>query len=193
MIKLTDIIQEAILDLWGKSEKDYKIVQKYIDQFCKNTLISYYNIGGYKSISNTDGLERELLKKSKNPEYRWKVVRRGQKITTIALYRETKYGWKSVLSATDSSSQGKKDFFMIKTQDKESGRSFSEVSGKMESILINKLNYPVIDAEIAKQVLHDIDGEDVKLDDDGIHYYRFINGSLHKKVMVGFPKGVDNL
>lgn len=154
---------------------------------------SYKKIGGFKSASSVEELAND-------PGY-WKIVRRGDRITAVTIYKKvpkTK-NYKLVASATETvfdpesgnyrtTPQGLSDFKMIRTSDIKTKRSWAEVSGAAEHLLLKAGGKP-----ISNEYAEFLTGKKVlELNDDGYHYTRLIQGEPYEKIIVGFVNLSDD-
>jgi hypothetical protein len=97
---------------------------------------------------------------------------------------KNQHGRKLIGLATDQSRQGKTDLAKIAQDDHQLRRSWAEVSGKAETLIV-KIGGKPLSHKLAKQLTgKEILGYDV----DGIHYSRLIGGELKHKAIYGFPK-----
>lgn len=111
----------------------------------------------------------------------WKVVVRNGKVTALKIEKD-QYGRKSVGAGYDGSEQGKKDIRMLMSSDVKTGRIWSEVSGKSDSLYI-KMGATPIEAKYAEVLVkHPI----LSINPDGYHYTRLFNGIPREKVIIGF-------
>ena len=141
---------------------------------------SYIKTGGFKSASSV----AELIDDSGL----WKLVTRDGKVTAVGIYKD-KFGRKGIASGTDGSTQGKKDYMMIKSEDVKHKRSWSEVSGAPEKIMTKLGAKP-----IPNKYAHALTGKHIiELNRDGFHYTRLIAGHPHEKVIMGFINVTDEL
>lgn len=141
---------------------------------------AYSKIGGFGTAESPE----ELIQNSGL----WKAVKRNGKITAVNIYRDQN-GRKSIASGTDGTPQGKKDYFMLKSDDIKHKRAWAEVSGAPEAIL-RRLGAKPIPAKFAplltkKPIL--------QYSTDGIHYTRLIAGHAHEKAMYGIIKVTPEL
>jgi hypothetical protein len=133
-------------------------------------------------------------------------VQRGDTITALGIYKPVAKtnNMKSIAAATETeldpdtnkyvaTAQGKKDLMMIKSEDIRLNRSWVEVSGPAEKLMLKMGAKPVPNkfAEFltSKKLL--------ELNSDGFHYTRLIQGEPHEKLIVGFinlsPEGEAQL
>lgn len=167
MIKLQHIISESFINAFTPEEKE-----KYGKEVWDILQKSYASIGGFHSANNIEELIRD--------SYLWKMNRKNGKIVAVRIYKD-KHGRKSIAAGTDGSEEGKKALFMTMRDDVKLGRSWGEVSGKMEGILIKKFNAQPVPNKYAEKIL----GKKImKLNPDGYHYTRLIGGHPHEKVIL---------
>jgi hypothetical protein len=161
-------LNEAFLNLWSVEERE-----KYKTQIFKMITDAYAYIGGYA------GDLEELVTNS----LLWKCVVRNEKIVSVVIYKD-KHGRKLVALASDGSDEGKKGLIKILTEDITLQRSWSELSGKLET-LSKKLGMRLIPAKFAPLLT----GKNIiSYSDDGFHYTRLIGGEEHEKSLFGHPK-----
>lgn len=161
-------INEAFLNLWTISDRE-----KYKQQVFAMIEDAYKYIGGYA------GDLEELVANS----LLWKCVIRNQKTVSVVIYKD-KLGRKLVALASDGSDEGKKGLVKILQEDITLQRSWSELSGKLET-LSKKLGMRMIPSKFApiltgKKIL--------SYSEDGYHYTRVIGGEEHEKVLFGHPQ-----
>lgn len=171
---------------------------QYADKVWDMLTRSYKKIGGFKSANSPEELANEL-------GY-WKLVRRGDRITAVAIYKKSPKtnNYKIIATATETEEnpetgmykatpQGLKDYYMVKGEDIKTGRAWAEVSDASEKLMIRLGAKP-----ISNQYAETLTGKKIlKLDPDGYHYTRLIQGHPHKKVIVGFVSlsqdGIDDI
>lgn len=151
---------------------------EYVDQIWDIMDVAYAYVGGFKGAKD----RAELI----NDSGLWKLVTRNGQITAFRIYKD-KFGRKAIATATDGTKQGKKDLNLLSKQDFSRQQSWGEVSDKAEAYMIKMGATPV--KNIYAKLL--LPGKDIKLDDDGYHYYRKIGDKVIRKVIVGFPKIYD--
>ena len=171
MTKLASLITEKYVNIWDNENK-----RKYIDVVYNMIQNSYKDIGGYPDS------KEELI----NGSMLWKMVKKNGNVVAVRIYKD-KLGRKAIALATDGTTLGKSQVMKIIEDDIKLDRSWSEVSGKMETILKKKGAVPIPN-KFAKQLLNkDI----ISLNPDGYHYTRLIGGSPKEKIILsGIP---DNL
>jgi len=171
----SQIIVEHVLNLISKEDRT-----KYKDVVWDLMQKSYARVGGFKSAVSPE----ELV----DTTNLWKLVVRtdamGEKhITAANVYRD-QHGRKSVAAGTDGSTQGKKDYMMIKDDDVKLMRAWAEVSGAPEAIFRKAGAKPLL-AKFAAELTGK---EIISYDDDGYHYVRLILGEPHTKMLMGWPQ-----
>lgn len=181
-MRAKDFLIERILNLHTPEEK-----AKYADQVWDLLQKAYQKMGGFKSAVNKE----ELIA---NPGY-WKVVKRGDKITAVNLYRKIPQTrtFKVYASGADTeldkdtgeyraTEQGKRDYKDIKKADITQKRSWAEVSGPAAAF-VKRLGAKPIPNKYAEYLT----GKEIlDYNNDGIHYTRLIMGEPHEKAMYGF-------
>ena len=158
------------------SDPDSK--KEYVDEIWDMMEKAYAYVGGFKGAAD----KAELI----NDSGLWKIVKRNGKVTAFRIYKD-KFGRKGIATASDGTERGKKDINLITKQDLEMKRGWSEVSDKAEGYM-KKMGAVPVSNKYVKLLLP---GKDIKLDDDGFHYYRKIGDKVIRKVIVGFPKIYD--
>ena len=162
-----NFLLERVLNLFTPEEK-----KEYADEVWEILQKSYSKIGGFKSATDADDLVGD--------SWLWKVVRRNGKISAVNIYKD-KNGRKSIAVGTDGTAQGKKDFYMVKDDDINLGRSWAEVSGAAEHIMLKGGAKPIPNKYAAILTKKEI----VEYNPDGFHYTRLIQGHPHEKIIVG--------
>ena len=177
------LLVEKVLNLHTPEEK-----MKYADKIWDMLQRSYKKIGGFKSANSAEELAND-------PGY-WKVVRRGDHITALGVYKQVSNtdNFKMIASATETelnpegeykaTAQGLKDYNMLKKDDIKTKRAWAEVSGPAEKLML-KAGAKPIDNKYAEFLT----GKKIlDLNPDGYHYTRLIQGEPHEKIIVGFVK-----
>jgi hypothetical protein len=192
-MRYREFLIERVVNLHSTDEK-----MAYADQVWDMLQRSYKKMGGFKSANSPEELANE-------PGY-WKVVRRGDKITALGVYKKSAKtkNFKMIASATETelnpetgeykaTPQGLKDYNMVKSADIKMNRSWAEVSGPAEKIMLRSGAKP-----IENKYAEFLTGKKmVDFNPDGYHYTRLIQGEPHEKVIVGFinlsAKGAEEL
>jgi len=175
------LLVERIINLHTSEEK-----MKYADKIWNMLQRSYKKIGGFKSANSAEELAND-------PGY-WKVVRRGNHITALGVYKKVPNtnNFKMIASATETepnleggykaTAQGKKDYHMLKNDDIKTKRAWTEVSGPAEKLMLKAgakpINNKYAEFLTGKKILD--------LNPDRYHYTRLIQGEPHEKIIVGF-------
>lgn len=159
---------EHYINLFTPEEK-----YKYASQVWDLLQLSYAYAGGFKTAASID----ELIAKSGL----WKLNIRDGHIYTAFIYKD-KLGRKTIALGTDGSDRGKDDLLKIQSDDIMMNRSWVEVSGSVERIMI-KYNAIPISNKFASIL---INKEILSYNDDGFHYTRLIAGHPHEKIIYGF-------
>lgn len=165
----TRIINNNWNYLLSKKEDIWDMIQK-----------CYSYVGGYKGATDFEDLVRQTKI--------WKVVRRGNKVSAVAAYRD-QHGLKSICAAMDGSFRGKRDILMLFQEDVRMQRSWAEVSHKVEKMKL-RLGFLPVPNVYAEDLLNK---PILNLSDDGYHYDRIIGGELRTKMIVGWVKGYEFL
>jgi hypothetical protein len=186
MVLLKQLICESFVNLQSPNEKI-----KFVDVVTDLIYNSYKPVGGFKHIDNKDELRKELVLQSGKPNTYWKLYRKDNTILAVVIYKNTKSGWRSVASGTNQTDVGKKALYKIKSDEVSQKRSFSEVSGKMEHIML-KMGAKKYPFDVAEKILNQTTPHQKLIpDEDGYHYYRIINGKLQRKLLVGSIKNIS--
>lgn len=160
--------------------------QPYAKQVWDMLQRSYAKIGGFMSAASPE----ELVN---TPGY-WKLIRRDGRITAVNIYKKSDKtnNYKIIASATETSDhpetgaikatpQGLSDYNMMKNADIKTGRSWAEVSGPVEKMMLRAGAKPV-----SNQYAGFLTGKEIiSLNPDGYHYTRLIQGEPHEKVIYG--------
>jgi hypothetical protein len=164
------ILSERFLNLFKREE-----IEPYIDVIWDMMERTYEPIGGFKSARSKE----DLLNKT----FFAKLVRRNNKIVAAALYKD-KYGRKAIAKGSDGSSEGIAAVKEIYRDDVKFDRSWGEFFGKPESLLLQYGGVPIPNS-LAGEIL----GKPIlKLNPNGYHYTRMIDGEPHEKILIGNPK-----
>jgi hypothetical protein len=188
-----EFLIERVVNLHSTDEK-----MAYADQVWDMLQRSYKKIGGFKSAGSPEELA--------NDSGYWKLVRRGDKITALGVYKKSPKtkNFKLIASATETelnpetgeykaTPQGLKDYNMVKTADIKTKRSWAEVSGPAEKVMIRSGAIP-----ISSKYAEFLTGKKIlDYNPDGNHYTRLIQGEPHEKIIMGFvnlsPEGKKEL
>jgi len=188
-----EFLIERILNLWTPEER-----QPYAKQVWDMLQRSYKKEGGFKSAASPE----ELVN---TPGY-WKLTRRGDKITSVNIYKKIgkTNNFKGIASATETefnsekdryaaTKQGFSDYNQMKAADIKTRRSWSEVSHKIEAMLAKSGAKPIPNKFAAMLTGKEI----LNLNPDGYHYTRLIQGQPYEKAIYGFielsPEGQAEL
>ena len=165
---LHDLLNERIINLKTPAEKS-----RYASEVWDLLQQAYLPMGGFKSASSPE----ELVQDSGL----WKLVRREGEITAVNIYKDS-FGRKSIASGTNQTERGKRDYRMVKDEDIRLKRSWAEVSGPVERVMLRSGAKP-LPARFAEFLT----GKKIlEIADDGFHYTRLIAGHPHEKVIYGF-------
>lgn len=175
-MKLNELLlTERVVNAFDATTK-----KKYGKQVWDLLQVSYKPHGGFLSASSLE----ELI----NDSGLWKIVTRGGLVSSVNIYKDS-HGRKSIASATDGTREGLHDYIMVKNADLKLQRSWAEVSGKPEIILIKSGAKP-ISAKYAGLLT----GKEILgYNSDGVHYTRMIAGEPHEKTIFGFVEIDDKL
>lgn len=172
------IVTEHYLTLWNDKDGDTN-KEKYLSQVWNILLESYKDIGGIASIKSPEALLADNLM--------WKLVTRNNKVVCCAIYKITNGSRKLVAGGTDSSSQGKADFYKMCQEDvvRLERNAWAEISGSMEGIFLFKLNAIPVPVNLAEKILNDRGKTILQKGSDGFHYTRKIGDKVYEKIMFG--------
>lgn len=172
-MKLEEILVERVVNAFDAADK-----KKYATQVWDMLQVAYG--GDFRSAANKE----ELIDDSGL----WKLVFRAGKLTAVNVYKDS-HGRKSIASATDKTTQGKRDYIMMKNDDVKFERAWGEVSGAPEAIMKKSGLKPV-----PNKFAHALTGKEIlSLNDDGFHYTRMIGGHPEEKIIYGAPQLDDKL
>ena len=177
-----ELLTERVMNLFTYQDK-----AKYAGEVWDLLQKSYQKAGGFKSAVNKE----ELLD---TPGY-WKVVKRGDKITAVNIYRKVPQtsSFKVYASGAETeldpekqeyraTKQGIADYSMTKKADVKQNRSWAEVSQGPETYA-RKLGAKPVPNKFAQYLT----GKEIlELNPDGYHYTRLIMGEPHEKIIYGF-------
>lgn len=130
------------------------------------------------------GLPHENINSLLHSAGLWEVEIENNKVIAGVLYRNF-HGSKLRLIFHDGTLEGKSAVkLLIRKKIVESDGYWGEFSDPLESVVLKMEGKMIPNVEAEKILGQKID----KLDDDGYHYYRFANGQLRRKVLIGHPK-----
>ena len=160
-------------------ETDKELKEQYLEQVWSILQESYKNIGGLGIFNKPS----DLLK----PNNMWKMVTRNGKVVAVVIYKRRNGGRKLVAGGSDGTDTGKKDFYSICAEDvkRVDRKTWGEVSGALEGILLFKYDAVPIPAYIVEQVLNDMDLTLDSISEDCFHYVRDIANVPREKIMFG--------
>lgn len=197
-----EIVNEAFADHYPKKQwvslskeefaKHPELSQEVIDM----VNLSYQDIGGHANYKRAEDLLNDpdilifaLLDVDEDPE-----------ADAVRVAKQTAFGFKNILSATDGSSEAKSALSTKIGEDLKTPGFYSEVSGKMANLSIKKHNANIVDDE---ETVRLVLGKDIVWygeDPTGGYfpgtkgwYGRKIGGEFHKKIMVGLPNIPDKI
>lgn len=181
MLTFSEFLQEHVLSI-GLNPEHEQYREQYRNQIHDLIRNSYQFIGGYKGIQSGSQDESNAIHDDISKSMIKAITRNGE-VTAVNLY-SSKFGRKSIASATDGTSQGKEDFLKNKLEDHTQERAWGEVSGAVEHIS-KKLGIPNVPATQASELL----GKEVDIDPNSeYHYSRKIGDKVYTKTIVGPPK-----
>ena len=154
-MRFEQVLNERFVNVFTPEDKE-----AYMDEVWNLLELTYAEIGGLM------GAGKENL--AKTPGI-WKLVRKNNKIVAGILYRDLA-GRKIRLVLHDDSEQGRNWVKKILKDDIALGRSWGEVSGALEHVMM-KLGAKPIPAVKAEEIL----GKPLqKIESDGYHYRRLV-------------------
>jgi len=176
-MKLKDFIlgnnkKKALLTENYKNITEPEDKYKYAEKVFELCVVSYSRIAGgfaYKDVDtlvNTTGL--------------WKIKTSNTKIIAGRIYKDRNGTNKSVASFCEKSNKGRDALFQIYRDDVNFGRSYGEVSGKVEDIIMKNPNA----IQVPNVYVSDILDKPIKPSPNGYHYTRKIGGMEHEKLLV---------
>ena len=183
MKKFREYLDEHVLSI-GLNPKHEKYRKKYEDQMHDALRASYAKVdGGYDGKgAGTKEEEDDIRSDIRNPKNIIKATRRGDKITSVSIYKR-QHGRKMVALGTDDSKQGKSDIRQTMSDDNKKKRAWGEVSGNVEKAM-RRIGHPVVSSSQAKRLTGKNDVETV----DNERYTRKIGRDKHTKTIMGHPK-----
>jgi hypothetical protein len=165
MQRLNDFLFEHIVNLFSADEK-----KKYVDVVWDILERTYAPIGG----SNL-GSKNLLMQDSSI----WKLVRKNDSIVAVGIYKD-KLGRKGIVFGSDGSLEGRRSVVKLMQEDLKMDRSWAEVSGKPEEVMLHSGGIPVPNIHAEKLTGKKI----LSLNPDGFHYTRMIGDTEHEKMIV---------
>ena len=176
-----EFINEKYINLFPKNDvADKAECYEYWEEIDKMLKISYYDKGGYLNGEyNADNFIRRL--------YLMKLVRKNGKIIAFRAYSD-RHGRKAITSGSNDTDIGKSALYQIYRDDINRFRAWGEVSDQVEHLGL-KYGGEYVPNELALEILGT---NKIKLDNDGIHYYRLLSDKKNlkaddtrKAIMVG--------
>lgn len=188
MLTFKQFIAERVVNIGVGDDPQHELRQRHADQIHNILQRSYSTVkGGYGMWgSGTPDESDAIYADIHNPEHIIKATKRGDRITTVNIYKKTPYGRKSIASGTDGTREGKADFLKNKGEDiqRTERNVYGEVSGAPEAVM-TKLGAPVVPIPNVKKILK---GKRIHPEPDNQHYRRILGGEMMRKIMVGNPK-----
>lgn len=145
---------------------------------------AYKEKGGLLGVPNADALV--------NDSDMWKIFHRGDKLLAVCCYTFKRGGRKITAAGCEvdpatgkADPEAKKWFYKILNDDMNRRDGWCECDRQMEHILIKYgggIPVPVDVAEIVMKGKHF-----TKKDPDGYHYWRYIGGEEHEKIIIANP------
>jgi hypothetical protein len=112
----------------------------------------------------------------------WKLATRNGQVKGGAVYRDHN-GRKLRLVFHDGTTAGKAEMKRIMMDDIMHGRAWGEFSGPLEKVMLRMGGKPLPNHLASKVLGKPVD----KLDDDGYHYWRTIDGAQKREIIIGNP------
>lgn len=168
-MKYRDLL-EHIVNAWSKDE-----MEKHKNEVWELLQTAYRDIGGFAAASDPNDLIASTTL--------WKMVRRDGKIIAVVVYRD-QYGRKSLGMGHDGTRASIAEALAIIGEDISRLRSWAEVSGAPEKLMMRKGAIPIPNRYAAALTGKSI----LSYNDDGYHYTRLIGGKPYEKIIVGNPK-----
>ena len=180
-IKESYITERFVTVLPADSREDQL---KYAEKVWPLIDAAYKYIGGLAGIKTYDAFIKEFVDNEKD-DFLWKLVRRGNDITAVKIYKIKNGGRKSVAMACMDTDQGKKDLNSIIEEDMrlKDRKAWAEVSGKALGKYLN-MGAIILPNSMTEELLP---GKEIELLPDGLFYRRTIKGEVHVKMLVGYP------
>jgi len=164
-MRFAQILNERFVNIFTPEDK-----QKYMDELWNLLELTYAEIGGLMGASKSDLISAPGV---------WKLVRKDGKIVSGILYRDMA-GRKIRLVLHNNTEQGKEWVKNIIKDDIAFGRSWGEVSGALEGVMMKLGAKPVSNIR-AEEIL----GKPVtELHQDGYHYTRSVGGGVEKEQII---------
>lgn len=175
----TNLFKGDDFSMW--KDQAYELLQK-----------AYAPIGGLLGVPDADALV--------NDADMWKMYRKGNQILAICIYTFKRTGRKlaacGCIQMPDPTSKtgfraeptAKSWLYKIISDDMSRRDGWAEVDDKMEGILLKNGGVPV-QVEVAEILMK---GKNfTKVEDDGYHYWRYIGGEEHRKIIIANPNGAQ--
>ena len=164
-MRFEQVLNERFVNVFTPEDK-----KVYMDQVWELLELTYAEIGGLMGAGKENLISTPGI---------WKLVRKDNKIVAGILYRDMT-GRKIRLVLHDNSQQGKDWVKKIIKDDIALGRSWGEVSGALEKVMMKLGAKPVSNMK-AEEIL----GQPVKeLHQDGYHYTRDVGGGVEKEQVI---------
>lgn len=157
---------------------------KYAEKVWPLIDAAYKYIGGLAGIKTFDAFVKEFVDNEKD-DFLWKLVKRGNDITAVKIYKLKNGGRKSVAMACMDTEQGKRDLNKIIEEDMriKDRKAWAECSGKALGKYLN-MGAIILPNSMAEELLP---GKQIEILPDGFFYKRSIKGEMHVKMLVGYP------
>lgn len=184
MQKFSQLIREHFVNLIWDKTGDKDKMRKYSKEVYDIIVKSYEYIGGLAGCKDYDDFIAQYIDDDSEQLF-WKLVTRSGRVSCIKIYSKKRGGRKGTVIATDGTEQGLKDIKEILRDDYNlSDRgAWDEVSGKALGAALNQGAIPM-PASVAADCLT---GKNIKPKEDGFFYDRVIGGTVHTKLLIGFP------
>jgi len=164
-MKFAQMLNERFVNVFTPDEKE-----AYMDELWALLEVTYAEIGGLMGASKSDLISAPGL---------WKLVRKNGRIVSGILYRDMA-GRKIRLVLHNNTEEGKDWVKKIIKDDIAFGRSWGEVSGALEAVMMKLGARPVSNLKV-----EEILGKPVTtLHQDGYHYTRSLGGGVEKEQII---------
>ena len=164
-MKFSQMLNERFVNVFTPDDK-----KAYMDELWELLEITYAEIGGLMGASKSDLISAPGL---------WKLVRKNGRIVSGILYRDMA-GRKIRLVLHNNTEEGKSWVKNIIKDDIALGRSWGEVSGALEAVMMKLGAKPVSNMK-AEEIL----GKPITtLHQDGYHYTRSLGGGTEKEQII---------
>ena len=176
-MRFKEFLNEKFLNLF--SSRDKRIFVDVVWEILQRT---YAPLGGIKGsgFSSKEDMVNNIPF--------WKLLRRGDKILAVQLYKDSN-GRKFVAAGTDGSREGKEALKKILTDELTLGRSYGEISENVLKALANfigeeQMKSFIVDPSEVEAIIQ----KPIFFEPGDLFYLRDIHGHKEKKFLIGKPK-----